>query len=112
MNTGKEVEVVKGDLLDLDAKLVVELALGSALSTRDGVNEVGASLAGDAERVRAAGVGPHVGERNLLGGSLLEEELVLVVEEEDGKGAVKEALVDVGHQVAWRILVSYTFCNF
>ena len=44
--------------------------------------------------------------------SVLEEELVLVVEEEDGKGAVKEALVDVGHQVAWRILVSYTFCNF
>lgn len=100
VDAGEETEVLDGDLLLLDAELVVELALGSALDAHDGVGEVGAGLAGDAERVGAAGVCPHVGEGDLLGGALLEEELVLVVEEEDGKGAVEEALVDVGHEMA------------
>lgn len=50
----------------------------------------------------AAGVGPHVGEGDLLGGALLKEQFVLIVEEEDGKGTVEEALVDVGHEMACR----------
>ena len=48
----------------------------------------------------AAGVRPHVREGDLLRGPLLQEQLVLVVEEEDGEGAVQQALVYVGHQVA------------
>jgi hypothetical protein len=97
----EEAEVLKRHLGRVDAQLVLELALGRALDARDSLLEVGAALAGDAQRVRAARVGPHVGESDLLGGALLEEQPVLVVEEEDGEGAVEEALVDVGHEVAW-----------
>lgn len=50
--------------------------------------------------MRAASVGPHIGESDLLGSALLEEELVLIVEEEDRKGTVKETLVNVGHEMA------------
>lgn len=45
----------------------------------------------------AACIGPHIWKGNLLGGTLLEEKSIGGVEEEDGKGAVKEAGVDVGH---------------
>ena len=48
----------------------------------------------------ATGVGPEVGEGDLLRGSLLEEQAVLGVEEEDGECAVKQAFVDVLHEVA------------
>lgn len=106
MDSGQEVEILKGHLLLVDAQLVLQLALGSTLRSSDGVDQVCASLGGNAQRVRAAGVGPHVGERNLLSGALLEQQLVLVVEEEDGKGTVQEALVDVGHQVAYMLKTS------
>ena len=101
VNSRQESEVFEGDLLLLDAQLVVELALRRVLDALDGFDERRARLAGDVERVRAAGVRPHVGERDLLRGALLEEQSVLVVEQEDGEGAVKQALVDVGHQVAY-----------
>lgn len=100
VDAGQEAEVLNGDLLLLDTELVVELALGGALDTLNGIGEVVTSLAGDAQGVGAAGVGPHVGEGDLLAGALLEEELVLVVEEEDREGSVEETLVDVGHEVA------------
>lgn len=96
----QEVKVLKRNLLRLDAQLVVQLALRRTLRSRNRVDQVGARLGGNAQRVRAARVGPHVGEGDLLRGALLEQQLVLVVEEEDGKGAVQESLVDVGHQVA------------
>lgn len=99
VDAGQEAKVLNGDLFLLDAQLVVELALGGALDAHDGVGEVGARLAGDAQRVGAAGVCPHVGEGDLLGGALLEQQLVLIVEQEDGKGAVQETLVDVGHEM-------------
>lgn len=107
MDSGQEVEILKGDLLLLDAELVLQLALGSTLRSSDGVDQVCASLGGYAQRVRATCVGPHVGESDLLSGALLEEQLVLVVEEEDGKGTVQESLVDVGHQVAYTLKKSY-----
>ena len=96
----QETELVKGHLFLLDAELVLELALCGTLDALDGVLEVGACLAGNAKGVRAAGVGPHVGERDLLRSALLEKQLVLIVEEEDGEGAVQETLFNVGHQVA------------
>lgn len=37
------------------------------------------------------------------GSYLLEEELVLGVEEEDAEGTVEHALVDLLHQVAWKV---------
>lgn len=100
VNASQKVKVLNGNLLLLDTELVVELALRCAFDAHDGVWQVGASLAGDAQRVGAAGVCPHVGEGYLLSGTLLEEQLILVVEKEDGKGAVKEALVDIGHEMA------------
>lgn len=103
----QEVEVFKGDLVLVDAKLVFQLALSGTLCSSNGVDQVCAGLGGNAQRVRAAGVGPHVWEGNLLSGALLKEQLVLVVEEEDGKGTVQESLVDVGHQVAYMWKKSY-----
>ena len=101
VDAGQEVEVLYGDLFLLDAEFVLELSLGGALGALDGVRQVGARLRGDVQRVGAAGVGPHVGEGDLFRGALLEEELVLIVEEEDGEGAVEQSLVDVGHQMAY-----------
>lgn len=100
MDAGQEVEVLYGDLLLLNSQLVVQFPLGSSLGPRDRIGQVGARLGGDAERVRAASVGPHIGEGDLLGSPLLQQQLVLIVKEEDGEGAVKEPLVDVLHQMA------------
>ena len=48
--------------------------------------------------MRAAGVGPQVGEGDLFGGALLEEKPAIGgAEEEDGEGAVEESLVNVLH---------------
>ena len=100
VNTGKEVEVLERYLLLLDAQLMLKLALSGSLHTSNRVLKSRASLSWDVKRVGAAGVGPHVGEGDLLGSALLKEKLVLVVEEEDGEGTVKETLVDVGHEMA------------
>jgi hypothetical protein len=59
------------------------------------------NLALNVKRVRAASVGPHVGEGDLLRGTLLDQETTVGrAEEEDGEGAVQETLVDRGHEVA------------
>lgn len=93
----QKVEVLERDLLLLDAQLMVELSLRRALDALDRLGQRRARLARNAERVGAAGVRPHVRERDLLGCALLEQQLVLVVEEKDGEGPVQKALVDVGH---------------
>jgi hypothetical protein len=100
VDAGQEVEVLEGNLLLLDTQFMLKLALGSSLDTSDRVLKSRTSLGRDVKRVGAASIGPHVGEGDLLGGALLKEELVFVVEEEDGEGAMKEALVDVGHEMA------------
>lgn len=52
------------------------------------------------QRVRAAGVRPHVRECDLLGRALLEEQLsVRRPEHERGERAVQQALVDVLHEM-------------
>lgn len=102
----KEVEVLYRHLLLLDAKLVVQFPLRSVLDAGDTLCEIRAGFARDHERVRAAGVCPHVGEGDLFGGALLQEELVLVVEEKDGEGSVEQAFVDVAHEVACAEVVS------
>lgn len=96
----EEVELVQRHLFFLDAQLVVQLALRRPLDAHDGVGQVRARLGRHAQRVRAARIGPHVGERDLLRRALLEEQLVLVVEEEYGEGPVQQPLVDVRHEMA------------
>src|SRR3569833_1104838 len=50
--------------------------------------------------MRAARVGPHVGEGDLFRRPLLQQHAVLAVEQEDGEGPVQEPLVDIGHEMA------------
>lgn len=102
VDAGKELKVLKGNLLLLDTQLVVQFPPGSVLDTSDSIGKGRPGLVGKVEGVRAAGVCPHVGEGDLFGGALLKEELVLVVEKEDGEGPVKKTLVDVGHKMACR----------
>lgn len=100
VDAGQEVEVVEGHLLLLDTELMIQLAPRRILDATDGVGQVGSRFGRHVQRVGAARVGPHVGEGNLFRRALLQKQLVLVVEEEDGEGSVEEALVDVGHKVA------------
>ena len=105
VDAGQEVEVLEWNLLWLNAELVLQLATRSVFDTRNGVWKVVTALSWNTQRVRAAGVGPHIWEGDLLGSALLEQELVVLVEKEDGECAVEESLVDIGHKVAWRMLV-------
>lgn len=52
------------------------------------------------QRVAAARVGPHPGERDLGGRPLLQQQLVLAVEKEDGEGAVQQAAGLAGLEAA------------
>ena len=61
--------------------------------------EIGSSFTWDSEGMRAASVCPHVWEGDLFRGALLEKELIVGSEEEYREGTVKEAKVDVFHQV-------------
>ena len=110
VDPGKEVELLDRHLLLLDTKLVIKLALRGALDALNSIGEGRTSLARNTEGMRAASVGPHVWEGDLLCGALLEEELVLVVEEEDGEGAVKETLVDVRHEMAYGVALAFVLC--
>lgn len=101
MDPREILKLVQRHLLGLDAQLLFQLALRSSLHAQHGGVQLGAGLAGDAQGVRAAGIRPHVGEGDFLGGALLEQQAVVGVEQEDGEGAVQQAFVDVGHQVAW-----------
>lgn len=94
------MEVLEWNLLWLNAELVLKLATSSILDTRDSVWQVVTTFSWDAEWVGAAGVGPHIWKGDLLGSALLEQELVVLIEKEDGECAVKESLVDVGHEMA------------
>lgn len=96
----EEMEVLQRHLLLLDAQLVVQFPLRGVLDAGDALFEIRPGLARNHEWVRAARVGPHVGKGDFLGGALLQEELVLVIEEEDRKGSVEETFVDVAHEMA------------
>jgi hypothetical protein len=111
----QELEDLRGHLVGRDAELLVQLALGRTLDAHDGGIKFGTGLTGDAERVRAAGIGPHAcssqqmavprvsssgagtRERNLLVGALLQEQTLLRIEKKYGEGTVQQAALDVGH---------------
>lgn len=97
VDSGEELEFIQGHLLGLDAQLVVQLALRGALHTQDCSVQFRPSLARDAQGVRAAGVGPHVGEGDFLGGTLLKQQALVGIEQEDGEGTVEKALINVCH---------------
>lgn len=100
MDAREKVEVLYRHLLLLNAQLVVQLPLRSILDASDTLFEIRAGLARDHQGVRAASIRPHVGEGDFLASALLQQELVLVVKEKDGEGSVKEAFVDVAHEMA------------
>lgn len=99
MDASEELELLDWHLFRLDTQLVVQLPLRRTLHTLNRRIELGTGLTGDSQGVGAAGVGPHIGEGDLLGGALLKQKAVLRVKEENGKGTVEETLVNVGHQV-------------
>lgn len=100
VDSGEELKLVQRHLLRLDTQLMVQFPLRSTLHTNDSSVQLRASLSGDSQRVRAAGIGPHVGEGNFFGGALLQEQALVGIEQEYGKRTVEETFVDVCHQVA------------
>lgn len=101
MDSCEELEVFERDLSRLDSKLMLQFALSSPLHTCHRLLQLNTSLARNAQGMRAACIRPHIRKGDLFGRTLLEEELILGIEEEDGEGAVEETFVDVGHEVAW-----------
>lgn len=59
VDASQELKDLWGNLGGGDSELLVELALGGAADTLDGLWKRGSSLGGDLKGVRAAGVGPH-----------------------------------------------------
>ena len=88
MNPSQESKIIQGNLLGLDPKLLVELPLRCSPHALDRLGKFRASLAGNAQRVRAASVCPHVRKGDLFRGSLLEKKLIIGIEEEDREGAM------------------------
>lgn len=97
MDSGEELELVKRNLLGLDSQFVVQLPLRGPLHPQNGSIQLRPSLPRNSQRVRAAGVRPHIRESDLLRRALLEEQPFAGIEQEDGKGAVEKASVDIGH---------------
>lgn len=96
MNACEELDVLHIHLVQGNAKLVLELpprrVLGTLLAVQFGTHR---------QRVGAAGVRPHIRERNFLWSAALKEQLARRrIKEEHGKRAMQEALANVGHQVA------------
>lgn len=100
VDSGEELELLDWYLFGLNSELVVQFPLRSTFHAHDSGVKFSASLSGDSQGVGAAGVGPHVREGDLLAGALLEQEALVGIEQENGKGAMKESLIDVGHQMA------------
>lgn len=93
------LELVDRSLAGRDAELVLELAGRS--NTYAELVLLDLLLFEVVEGVRATSVRPHVREGDLLGGTLLQEQLAVArTEDERGKRAVEKTFVDVLHQVA------------
>jgi hypothetical protein len=69
----QEVEVLQRHLLLLDTELVVQLPLRSVLDAKHSIREGRAGLVGHVQGVRAACVGPHIGEGDLFRSALLQK---------------------------------------
>lgn len=97
---GEVLELVDGGLLLGNAQLVLELARSCEPHTELVLLHL--LLLKVVQRVRAAGVSPHIWEGDLLGCPLLQQKLaILGPEDERREGAVQETLVDVLHQMTY-----------
>ena len=88
VNASEKFELIQRHLFSLNSQLVIQLPLRGALHTQNGRVELSASLTWDTQGVRAASVGPHVGECDLFTSALLEKEAVFGVEQENGECAM------------------------
>lgn len=88
MDSGQELEVLNWDLRRLDTEFMVEFSLRSVLHTCHSFCQFSTAFTRYSKRVRAACVGPHIREGDLLCCALLEKQFVLGIEEEDGECAV------------------------
>lgn len=68
VNASEEVEVFQGHLFGVDAQLLVQFSLSSALDAQNGSVQSGSGLSRDTEGVRTAGVCPHVWKRSVSKG--------------------------------------------
>ena len=99
MYPGQVLELIHGRLARRDAEFVLQLPRSSGTDTELILLDL--LFFKVVQWVGAAGVGPHVGEGDFLGGALLEEQLAVGrAEYECGEGAVEEAFVDVLHKMA------------
>jgi len=100
MYSGKKLKLIQRHLFCFDAQLMTQFALRRTLYAQYGFLHGDSRLAWNAKRMRAAGIRPHVGECDFLRRSLLEQKAIVGIEQEYGKSAVKQAFVDVGHEMA------------
>ncbi len=94
------LKLIDGRLRRRDSELVLELARCCNAHTE--LRLLDLLRFEVVQRVRAAGVRPHVRECNLFGRALLEEQLpVRWPEHERRERAVQQALVDILHEMAY-----------
>lgn len=102
MDPREELKLVQRQLLRRNPQFLLQLPLRRALHPQNRRVQLRPRLPGDAQRVRAASVGPHIREGDFLRRALLKEKTFVGIEEEDGEGTVEEAAVDVVHNMACR----------
>lgn len=88
-------EVLMPQRGDWDAELMLELPNGCALAAQDRVLPVVPELVLAPQRVRAAGIGPSVGKCNLGRGTLLQEQSILRVEQENGESSMQRRALSI-----------------
>lgn len=101
MDLGQILEFVDGSLLARNAELVLQLPRGSDANTE--LLHLDLLFGKVIQRMRAAGVGPHVGESDLFRRALLEEKFAIGGPEYKCREcAMEQSLIDVFHQMAYK----------
>ena len=93
VDASEPLELINFNISNLNPKLMLKLTLGSTLDTN--VVLFILFILKVIERMGTTGVGPSKGEGDLGGGTLLEKELTLRVEETDRESTVEHTLGDV-----------------
>src|ERR1700712_3748132 len=89
VESSQELELLKWNLRRWDTEFVIEFADCCVLHACDSLLKFDTTLTGDSKGVGAACVCPHIRERDLLGGTLLQKQLVIWTEEENRESAVE-----------------------
>ena len=85
----QELKFVQRHSLCLNPELLVQFPLRRPSDALHSCLKLVSRLSGDPQRMRAACIGPHIRECDLLRRPLLKQQSVLRVEEEDGKCSVE-----------------------